>query len=128
MLRTLSYLLLSFLLFSNLGCQQQTPADLVVQNGTIYTVNEAQPQAEAVAVIDGKIAFVGSAAEAENWIGDETQVLDLQGKTMTPGFIEGHAHFLGVGENKMNLDLLAVRSFEEIAAMVAEAAAEAPLD
>lgn len=126
MLRTLSYYLLSSLVFFSLSCQQQTPADLIVRNGTIYTVNEAQPQAEAVAVVDGKVAFVGSAAEAEKWIGDETQVLDLQGKTMTPGFIEGHAHFLGVGQNKMNLDLLAVRSFEEIAAQVAQAAEETP--
>ncbi|WKN41011.1 amidohydrolase [Tunicatimonas pelagia] len=124
MLRTLPCLLLSVLLF-NLSCQQQNPADLVIHNGVIYTVNDAQPQAEAVAVVGSKIAFVGSAAEVKNWIGEETKVLDLEGKTMTPGFIEGHAHFLGVGENKMSLDLLAVRSFEEVAAMVAEAAEKA---
>ncbi len=125
MLRTLSYCFLTSLFIFTLSCQQQNSADLVIHNGTIYTVSEAQPQAEAVAVVDGKIAFVGSSADAEAWINEETEVLDLAGKTMTPGLIEGHAHFLGIGENKMNLDLLAVRSFEEIADMVAQAAAEA---
>ncbi|MEQ9442094.1 MAG: amidohydrolase [Cyclobacteriaceae bacterium] len=125
MLRTLHcYLLILSILFT-ISCKQQQTADLVIHNGTIYTVNEAQPQAEAVAVIDDKIVFVGSEAEVQEWIGDATEVLDLQGKTMTPGLIEGHGHFMGVGENKMNLDLLAVRSFEEVAEMVAEAASEA---
>ncbi|MEM9832312.1 MAG: amidohydrolase [Bacteroidota bacterium] len=124
MLRT-SYYLSFFILLLNFSCQTQDPADLVIRNGTIYTVNDAQPQAEAVAVVDDKVAFVGSEADVEKWIGDETEVLDLAGKIMTPGFIEGHAHFLGVGENKMNLDLLAVRSFEEIASVVAEAASKA---
>ncbi len=126
MLRILSYCFLLSLFFFTLSCQQQTPANLVIHNGTIYTVNEAQPQAEAVAVVDGKIKFVGSNAEAEKWIDEETEVLDLAGKAMTPGLIEGHAHFLGVGQNKMNLDLLAVRSFEEIASQVAKAAKETP--
>nr|WKN39841.1 amidohydrolase [Tunicatimonas sp. TK19036] len=125
MLRTLPCYLLILSVFLVASCKKQQVADLVVQNGTIYTVDDENPQAEAVAVVGDKIVFVGSQADAQQWIGDKTEVLDLQGKTMTPGFIEGHAHFMGVGENKMNLDLLAVRSFEEVAEMVVEAAANA---
>lgn len=104
------------------SCSPKPKADLVIKNGNIYTVDENSPKAEAVAVIDDIIAFVGSNQEVEAWIGDNTQVLDLQGKTMTPGLIEGHAHFMGIGENKMNLDLLQVKSYEEMVQMVAEAA------
>lgn len=110
---------ISFFFF--LGCQEAGPkADLVILNGTIYTVNEAQPTAEAVAAKDGKITFVGSVSEAKQWIGDSTQVLDLEGKTVTPGFIEGHAHMMGVGYNRLNLNLAGTQSFDEIVEMVEE--------
>lgn len=103
------------------SCQSTPKADLLIQNGNIYTVNDSQPKAEAVAIIGDTIAFVGSNQEAQAWADAYTQILDLQGKTMTPGLIEGHAHFMGVGENKMNLDLLQVRSYEEMVQQVAEA-------
>lgn len=93
-------------------------ADLVVFNGPIYTVNEEQPQVEAVAVVDGKISFVGSQIEARKLIGDSTEVIDLQGKTMTPGLIEGHAHLMGIGYNILNLDLAGTESLDEIVEMV----------
>ncbi len=104
------------------ACKPSSPkADLLIQNANIYTVSESQPKAEAVAIIGDTIAFVGSNQEAAAWADDHTQLLDLQGKTMTPGWIEGHAHFMGIGENKMNLDLLQVRSYEEMVRQVAEA-------
>src|SRR6478609_10625539 len=80
------------------SCQSKPePADMVILGGTIYTVNEKQPIVEAVAVQGDKIVFAGSEAEARNYIQDKTDVIDLQGKVMTPGFIEGHAHLMGVG-------------------------------
>ena len=68
------------------------PADHVFTGGKVYTVNEAQPWAEAVAVQGKEIAFVGSDAEARKYVGDATQVIDLAGKMLLPGFVEGHFH------------------------------------
>ncbi|RMG22446.1 MAG: amidohydrolase [Bacteroidetes bacterium] len=112
-----------------MACQPEgTPseaADLVLLNGTIYTVNDAQPTAEAVAVKDGKIVFVGESAAANNYVGEQTEVLDLAGKTVTPGLIESHGHIMGLGHAKLNLDLSGVKNYEELVQMVAEAAQKA---
>jgi predicted amidohydrolase YtcJ len=68
------------------------PADYVFTGGKVYTVNEAQPWAEAVAVQRKKITFVGSDADAKKYVGDATQVIALSGKMLLPGFVEGHFH------------------------------------
>ncbi|MDX1627367.1 MAG: amidohydrolase [Fulvivirga sp.] len=115
---------LSILLFVGLvACEsdKEQVADLVIRGGTIYTVNDAAPNAEAVAVMDNKIAFVGTAQEAEKWIGESTQVVELEGKVLTPGFIEGHGHFMGLGYNELNLDLLHTKSYDELLQKVEEA-------
>ncbi|MFQ5631534.1 MAG: amidohydrolase [bacterium] len=96
-------------------------ADLVLHNGTIHTVNDAMPTAEAVAVKDGKIVFVGSSTEAQAWIDDGTEVIDLQGKTATPGFIESHGHLLGIGYAAMRLNLMDAKNYDDVIARVAEA-------
>lgn len=114
-----------FLLIFIISCQSEEEADMVIKNGVIYTMNEAQPQVEAVAITDGKITFAGPLTKVEKFIGEKTEVLDLEGKAMTPGLIESHAHFLGVGYNKLNLDLLHTTSYKEIVDMVAEAAKNA---
>ena len=98
---------------------------MVVLGGKIYTMNPNQPVVEAVVVTGDKIKFTGSEKEARTWIGEHTNVIDLQGKTMTPGFIEGHGHIMGVGYNELNLDLMDVRSFDEIIERVREAASKA---
>jgi predicted amidohydrolase YtcJ len=103
----------------------QEPADLVLRNGKIVTVDEARPEASAVAVRGGKIAAVGTNEEIEAYIGPETEVLDLEGRLAIPGFIEGHGHFMGLGTAKMILDLTKVRDWNEIVAMVGEAAKRA---
>ena len=98
---------------------------MVIQHANIYTVDDDQPTAEAVAVIGDTIAFVGTQADVQSWIGENTKVLDLEGKTMTPGLIEGHAHFMGIGINQLELDLMATKSFDDIVAQVQAAAQEA---
>jgi predicted amidohydrolase YtcJ len=103
----------------------QLPADLLVYGGTIYTVEDTQPQVEAVAVRDGRIVFAGAMKDAEAWTGEKTERLDLQGKTMTPGFIEGHGHLMGVGYNALELDLMDVTSYEEMVERVRAAVAKA---
>ncbi|PID41349.1 MAG: hydrolase [Proteobacteria bacterium] len=69
------------------------PADRVLINGDIYTVDSSKPTARAIAIDDGKIVFVGSDEEVEKYIGKDTQVEDLDGDFVLPGFIDTHAHF-----------------------------------
>ncbi|MFY0654859.1 MAG: amidohydrolase [Cyclobacteriaceae bacterium] len=107
--------LLSLLVLFTLSCDKKGPsADMVILGGIIHTVDATQPKADAVAIISDKIAFVGSRDEADNWIGDSTKVLNLKGKTITPGFIEGHAHLMGIGNNLINLDLSQLKSYSEV--------------
>lgn len=112
-----------FLFFGALN--QQDTATLVLRNGKIITVDDRQPQAQAIAVKGDKILAVGSNAEIEKFLGSGTKVIDLQGKLALPGFIEGHGHFTGIGAAKMNLDLMRVKNWEEIVTMVGEAATKA---
>ncbi|MBT31247.1 MAG: amidohydrolase [Thalassobius sp.] len=107
------------------SCQDAPKYDLIIENGNIYTMNEKNKKAEAVAVNDGKIVFIGNTADVEKFKGENTKVIDLEGKTMTPGLIDSHAHFLGIGYNIMNLDLSNTTSYNEIVEMVAEAAKNA---
>jgi predicted amidohydrolase YtcJ len=103
----------------------ENPADSVYLNGVIYTVDETNPKVEAVAVKDGLILAVGTSEEIQAYVGESTEVIDLQGKTMTPGFIESHAHLMGIGYNKLEIDLMGVKTYDELIQKVAEAAANA---
>ena len=104
------------------GCGPKVePADMVLHNGKIATVDPAKPQAQAIAIRGDVIAAVGTNEEIEPYIGESTQVIDLAGMLAVPGFIEGHGHFTSLGEAKMNLDLTRTGNWDEITAMVAEA-------
>jgi len=113
-----------FILLILWSCQSgPAPADQVFINGIVYTVDEANPKVEAVAVKDGLILAVGTTAEIQAYVGGSTEVIDLQGKTMTPGIIESHAHLMGIGYNKLEIDLMGVKTYEELIQKVGEAAA-----
>src|SRR5688572_8911910 len=71
----------------------QEPADLVLRNGKILTVDARDTIAQAVAIRAGKIVAVGSDNEIKSSVGSRTQVIDLQGRTATPGLIDIHVHF-----------------------------------
>lgn len=105
--------------------QQQT-AELVLVGGNIYTVDQARPRAEAIAMDAGRIVAVGSDKAISTYIGPETQVVDLQGKFAMPGFIEGHAHFMGLGESKMMLNLHQAKTWNEIVLQVENATRTTP--
>jgi predicted amidohydrolase YtcJ len=98
------------------------PADLVLANGTVVTVEERLPRAEAIAVRGDRIVGVGSAAEMRRFVGEKTQVIDVAGQLVIPGFVEGHAHFTGVGDAQMNLKLMPATSWDEIVRMVGDRA------
>ncbi|EDP72284.1 Amidohydrolase 3 [Flavobacteriales bacterium ALC-1] len=93
---------------------------MLIYGGTIYTVDSTSATVEAVAIKNNKILFVGSLEEAEAYKNEQTEVIDLKGKTMTPGLIEGHGHFMGLGYNELNLDLMNTTSYQAIVDAVAE--------
>ena len=116
----LSLLLITFLFASSCSNNNEENATMIIHGGTIYTVDESQPNVEAVAIKDNKILFAGNFDEAESYKGDQTEMIDLEGKTMTPGLIEGHGHFMGLGYNELNLDLMNTTSYQQIVDAVAE--------
>ena len=69
-------------------------ADILITNARVFTSDEANPRAEAIAVKGNRIVYVGTNAGAEAWRGDATRVIDGQGHTLTPGFIDTHVHLL----------------------------------
>ena len=96
------------------------PADLVFKNGNIYTVNDARPKAEAVAIKGDRIVFVGSNGEAQKYVGRNTRVIDLAGRTMVPGMTDAHHHLSGVGFREMTLNLEGITSLQDFLAKVKE--------
>ena len=90
------------------------PADLVIWGGPIYTANELKPQAEAVAVEKGRIAFVGDKAGAKALVGPKTRVIDLKGAALFPGFTDSHAHLREIGERELTLNLEGSKSAAEV--------------
>jgi predicted amidohydrolase YtcJ len=101
------------------------PADLVITGGRIVTMNPDLPEAEALASRGQELIALGAADEIARYVGDGTEVIDLDGALAVPGLIEGHGHFTSLGRSKMILDLTKVGGFDEIVDMVAAAVSEA---
>jgi predicted amidohydrolase YtcJ len=104
----------------------QAPADLVLVNGKIWTVDDKQLEAEAVAVLGNRIAAVGSTEEIRKWVGANTKVIDLQGKRVTPGFNDSHVHFLDGGMGLASVQLRYARTPEEFRDRIRDFAAKLP--
>jgi predicted amidohydrolase YtcJ len=105
---------------------QPAPADLIVTNARIYTADDARPRVEALAVRGGRIAFIGSAREAEALRGTATRVVDAGGETVIPGMVDAHAHFAGLAETLRSVDLTGTRSQAEAVARVVARAKTLP--
>lgn len=101
-------------------------ADLVLLGGKVVTVDPKQPSATAVAVRGDRIAAVGSDTDISAWVDEKTRVIRLSGRLVIPGLIEGHGHFVALGQSRMMLDLRAARSWNEIVEQVGRAARTAP--
>lgn len=101
------------------------PADLVLRDATIATLDPSQPEAQALAIRDGKIEAVGDDAGIAHYIGRRTRVLDLHGAFVTPGFIEGHGHLLQTGESLMQINVGKAANWDGVVAMVKAAVAKA---
>jgi len=101
-------------------------ADLVLRDGVVWTGVAGAGRAEAVAVKDGEILAVGSNAAIDVFVSDETTVISLQGRTLTPGFIDAHTHFIAGGFQLASVDLRDADSPEEFARRISEFASSVP--
>ena len=116
---------------SFLGCatdEVQELADVVLTNGKVVTVDDALPEAQAIAIRGDRIIAVGTNEEITALVGELTSTIDLAGRLALPGFIEGHGHYTSLGRSKTILDLTQVESWDEIVAMVADAVQSASPD
>ena len=121
--RTLFQILLSSSLvsLSLTGCsRRQSPADLVVLHGKVWTVDKAHPQAEALAVVGSLIVAVGTDADIRNWIGPQTKIIDAQGKTVLPGFNDAHVHFTTGGREISGVKLRDAATPKEFSGRIGE--------
>lgn len=113
-----------------LACTQRPPAeiaDVVILDAAIVTMDPAQPQASALAMRDGKIAFVGNNESAQKWVGEKTRVVRVAGATVLPGFIDSHIHAMS---GALSLDSCtfadAQLALAEVAAIIRECVARTP--
>ena len=113
-------LILPLILLLLIGCETEK-ADMIIHNGTIYTMNDLMPTTESVAIRNGKIIALGKYRDLDDLITPRTKIINLNGAMMTPGLIEGHGHFYGLGLAKMQLDLSTAESYAELVSMVADA-------
>lgn len=97
---------------------QTEKADLILRNAVVYTANDRQPRAEAVAVKADRILFVGSNADVAKYAGAQTRTIDLRGATVVPGMIDAHYHLSGVGQREMTLNLEGTTSLDDFLAKV----------
>src|SRR5438094_6072330 len=95
-------------------------AETIFINGNIYTVNENQPSAQAIAVKNDRIIFVGANADGEKFRVGKTHIVDLAGKTVMPGFSDSHCHIFGIGEREMTLNLEGTNTREDFLTKVKE--------
>ena len=119
-MKTVPFLLLLLLPVSPSYGAPPWSADAIFVNGNIYTVNEAAPHAESIAIKGERILFVGPSVEAKKYAGPKTRLIDLQGKTVVPGFTDSHYHIFGVGERLLQLNLESATSRELFLSKVKE--------
>ena len=103
-------------------------ADLALRNGAIYTVDGARSWAETVAIDDGRIVYVGNDAGAKDYIGPQTEVIDLKGRMVVPGMQDVHIHPISGGIEANGCDLNAATTVEEYIAIIKKYADEHPND
>ena len=93
-------------------------ADLVLTGGPILTMRAEAPRAEALAIRGAHVVAVGTAAEVGRFVGPATRVIDLHGRTVTPGLVDAHCHLYGLGEALEELPLRGLRSTADVAGVV----------
>ena len=110
---------------ANISAQSPEP-DVIIIGGKVATMDIGRPTAEAIAIRGDRILKVGSNDAIRKLAGTDTQVIKLDGQFVMPGFIEGHAHFYGLGQSKMMLDLSTAKTWDDVVQQVADAAKTTP--
>ena len=111
------------------ACRQGTPsraADLVIVNARIWTGVATQPDAQALAAVDGRVATIGTTEGLSAWRGPTTRVIDAAGARVLPGFNDSHVHFMGGGMQLDNVDLRQAPSPQAFAALIGDRARQTP--
>tara|TARA_R110002096_G_scaffold5332_4_gene24917 strand:- start:2434 stop:4128 length:1695 start_codon:yes stop_codon:yes gene_type:complete len=106
------------------GLTVEAPGTLVIQGGPIHTANDDTPMVEAVAVRHDRIIYAGDAEGVQSYIGPDTQMIDLDGAALYPGFTDSHVHVLGVGQREQTHDLSGIQSIAELQAWLEDAATD----
>src|SRR5450755_4101181 len=106
--------------------ESRPAADLIVRNACVWTVTPAQPPADAVAVLNGRIAAVGPNSAVMAWRGPSTRVVDAKGGRLLPGFNDAHVHFSDGGASLAAVQLNDATSVKEFMKRIADFAAHAP--
>jgi len=109
-MKKLSILIIAIITFS---CEKKEEVDSIIINANVYTVNDNFDKAEAFAIKEGKIIDVGTSIEIQSKYAP-TFINDAKGKTIVPGFIDAHCHFLGLGLQQQKVDLTGTNSFDEV--------------
>ena len=106
--------------------QESIVADLAIVNANILICDADMNRARAVAIHNGRILAIGELSQIEPLLGKTTKIIDAEGTTMTPGLIDSHLHFLGLGQSLQMLDLSQADSWEKIESQVVEASLRLP--
>ena len=110
------------------GQQPDRPADVILVSGRVYTMDPDRPRADAIAVRDGRILFVGATGHVTALAGPATKIVNLQERTVVPGLVDGHLHFASLAADAGTVDLSETTSEAEAAEIVRRAAARAAAD
>lgn len=117
---------IAFLVLTSALLFAQSPADLIVTHADIYTVDAKHPHAEALAILAGKLVYVGTSKGVERYRGPHTKVIDAAGKLVLPGIQDSHVHFVGGSHALNKVDLDGAKSLPEIQRRIREFAAKNP--
>jgi len=109
-----------------LSAQSRPAADLIIANAKVWTVDNSNPAAQAVAILGDRIVAVGSNSDVNNWRGPKTRVIDAEGKLLLPGFNDSHVHFVNGGLALDSVQLNDATSPEEFARRIGERAKQTP--
>jgi hypothetical protein len=132
--RALCGLLIAGLGAAGSGCAKEPPgdtattADLALKGGAVYTVDGARSWAQAVAIRDGRITFVGTDKDLDAHIGPDTRVIDLKGRMLMPGFQDAHIHPISAGVEASSCDLNGLDTVDQYVAAIKQYADEHPAE
>lgn len=90
------------------------PADIVIRNASVYTMDDRRPRADFIAISGTRVTGVGTERDAVKWIGPTTRVIDARGRVIIPGFNDSHVHFTALGNKFSHLDLGSARSGADV--------------